>query len=211
MTTRPIHRTVPAVEALEDRCLLSCNGIFPLAAPVCPGPAEVTHQSGGSSGVADQGPLAPTVSLNAVQPVPGHYKTVYLRPRHHGQHFQTALGAVLRAGGTGSLLPEDTPGGGQGQDKPVTLQDSPQDRVKKVEETANGWADTALKLQELWVKLDEAAEKKQKEADDTPKGPKKDRLQRQADFLSAQREVVGAALAQATQNAKNATEKGGGK
>jgi hypothetical protein len=153
--------------------------------------------------VADQGPVAPTVNLNAVQLVPGHQKTVYLRPRHHGQHFQTALGAVLQAGGTGSLLPEDTPGGERGQDKATV--------AHTLEETANGWAHTALKLEELWVKLDEAAEKKQKEADAEKDASKKARLQKQADFLSTQRDQAGKALTQAIQNAGNATEKGAGK
>jgi hypothetical protein len=114
MTTRPTHRTRPAVEVLEDRCLLSANGVLSATAPVCPAPGNGTQQSGSPSGMSVQGPQGPTISVDIFHRVPGHHKTVPLRLIHHGQHFPTALGAILRFQGTGSLSPADTPGGGQG-------------------------------------------------------------------------------------------------
>jgi hypothetical protein len=117
MTTRPVRHTIPTVEALEVRCLPSANGVLPPAVPVCPPPGNVTQQSGTPAGVSDQVLLIPTVSVDIVRHVhvPGRHKTVPLRPIHHGQHFQTALGVVLQVRGTGSLLSGDTPGGGEGQ------------------------------------------------------------------------------------------------
>jgi hypothetical protein len=115
MTTRPIRRTRPTVEALEVRCLPSSNALFPPAAAVCPPPANVTQQSGAPVGASVQGPLLPPVIVDIFHRVPGRHKTVPLKPIHHGQHFQTALGAVLHVGGTGSQLDADTPTEGHGQ------------------------------------------------------------------------------------------------
>jgi hypothetical protein len=175
--------------------------MLPPVVPVCPPPANVTQQSGVSSGVPGQGPLATTISVNAVYHVPGHHKTVPLKLIHHGQHFQTALGAVLQVGGTGSLPPGDTPGGAQGQFQLGTLQDSPGDRAKKAAETAHTWADTALKLEELARKFEEDADKAQKAADAAAPGAKKDALQKKAQLYQGLADTFHAMAADAGQKA----------
>jgi hypothetical protein len=203
MATRPVHRTLPAAEALEDRCLLSANGIFPPAAPVCPSPGSVTQQSGAPSGVSDQVPLIPTVSVDIGRHVhvPGRHKTVPLRPIHHGLHFQTALGAILHAGGTGSLFAADTPGGAQDPDKPGTPhRQHPGDKVQRGPEDPNFWLDLA----DRW---DALADRKQKEADGLPDDdPNKEKLTKQAKRYRAMADWCREKAIQASDKAANAQQ-----